>query len=719
MQGDQSLKLSVLTDCHVLPRHLIADTEAFVKFSKGTTGMTLESGGAFEAAMGLVDDWDPEVLLVTGDMTKDGEYASHQWIVQQLVAWQEAAPRRAVFVIPGNHDINNLEAANFNTPSGEPDALPPFTPKDFLEVYRPLVQDAMGLELFKDTDCFQNYLAKVNQRLGESRAREATYYAHGYLSYAARIPEPLTGEQGVTILGLDSNNYSADVTAAGDEAKETIGSLSGPQLSWALDVIDKAHARGDEVLVLSHHALIPHFLSQENVMPNYLIGNWDEPFTDLMARQIVRETDDPRLYDKTPVEVLREAGVHFVFTGHTHVNSIAKDATLYDICTGATTAFPSSVRHLRLTCEAATGTLSLANQTKFLRKVTYTALNGKSQTIADFTVQGEQSLITTDFLVDMMDYFLNIPQYQNLTVRDLLVTYVFDAIDDNVESAILRAIRQSLIHNDKSWNEYDIVNLKRFGQYKLRLQWSDSIEQTVDRAYRGPGVIINAHFGKRQPLRYFIAADRLKRVIGHLLDGIDRLLFQNQDQMKEWLKQIMDAALGFDMDNEGHTLEDFSNLVYQTYLRGQTPKPAWAQAVIHQLREDGDVILRALTDELKPVVTPIFNKILKGLTYADEPTHVIERLENDRLLRRTSTLTLRYFAEVIIGHSLYNTLHHLRLNKFSRLVDKWLGNPKLRARRLELTRQIAEVVDSISNGEQNNFRYHYAEDRDTLITIKN
>ncbi|MGX7347836.1 metallophosphoesterase family protein [Aerococcus vaginalis] len=717
MPNNQALKLSVLTDCHVLPRHLMADTEAFRKFSKGTTGLTIESEGAFRSAMSLVDRFGANVLLVTGDMTKDGEYASHQWIADQLMKWQTAEADRAVFVIPGNHDINNLEAADFNTATGEPEILPPFTPADFLDVYAPLAQDAMAIEWFKDTAYFENYLEKVNTRFADDRPETVRYYAHGYLSYAARIPKKLTGDGGVTVIGLDSNNYSAEVTKAGDEAKETIGSLSGPQLSWLLDVTAEAHDRGDEVLVLSHHALIPHFLSQENVMPNYIIGNWDESFTDLMARQIVRETDDPRLLDKTSVQVMREADIHFVFTGHTHVNSIAKDGTLYDICTGSTTAFPSVVRHLAL--DQTREKLQLASETEFLEEVTYITLDGVHETIRDFTSYGEQTLITTDFIIDMIDYFLNIPQYQNLTVRDLLVTYAFDDLDGDIEDAIIALIRKSLIQRDEEWREYDLINSKRFGHHKLRLQWADDITQTVDRKYQGAGVIINLHFGKRQPLRYFIAYDHLKNVIKHLLDNVDRTVLQDQEQMIDWLKEIMDAMLGFELDNDGHTIEDMSNLVYQTYLKGQTPKPQWAQRVIHQLRVDGDVILRDLTDDLKPVVTPIFDKILKGLAYGDEPTHLVERLEDDRLLRKTSTLTLRYFAEVIIGHSLYDTLHHLRLNKFPRLVDKWISNPKLKARRLEMMRQIAEVVDSISNGEQNNFSYHYAEDRDTIISLKN
>lgn len=53
----------------------------------------------------------PDVLLLTGDLTFNGESVSHQELAQAMRALQaEGIP---VFVIPGNHDINNENAVRF------------------------------------------------------------------------------------------------------------------------------------------------------------------------------------------------------------------------------------------------------------------------------------------------------------------------------------------------------------------------------------------------------------------------------------------------------------------------------------------------------------------------------------------------------------------------------------------------------------------------------
>ncbi len=53
----------------------------------------------------------PDILLVTGDLSSEGELASHQGFASQMKRLEDAGI--AVFVIPGNHDLYNYSAMSF------------------------------------------------------------------------------------------------------------------------------------------------------------------------------------------------------------------------------------------------------------------------------------------------------------------------------------------------------------------------------------------------------------------------------------------------------------------------------------------------------------------------------------------------------------------------------------------------------------------------------
>ena len=49
-------------------------------------------------------------VLIPGDLTKDGELASHEALAKKLEAFEEETGIQ-VLVIPGNHDINGVAAS--------------------------------------------------------------------------------------------------------------------------------------------------------------------------------------------------------------------------------------------------------------------------------------------------------------------------------------------------------------------------------------------------------------------------------------------------------------------------------------------------------------------------------------------------------------------------------------------------------------------------------
>ena len=47
-----------------------------------------------------------------------GEKEGHEALAAQLEALKEAVPGLKVYVVPGNHDVRNANAMNFNTEDG-------------------------------------------------------------------------------------------------------------------------------------------------------------------------------------------------------------------------------------------------------------------------------------------------------------------------------------------------------------------------------------------------------------------------------------------------------------------------------------------------------------------------------------------------------------------------------------------------------------------------
>lgn len=117
------------------------------------------------------------------------------------------------------------------------------------------------------------------------------------LSY---VCEPV---KGIVIVAIDSN---------GD---------SGKAIDWAAG--QAARHKGKTVIAMMHHHLIPHFEQESRILPTSVVN------------------DSPAMRDK-----LINAGVHLVFTGHTHIHDVAvgynssRTDSVVEACTGALSGYP-------------------------------------------------------------------------------------------------------------------------------------------------------------------------------------------------------------------------------------------------------------------------------------------------------------------------------------------------------------------------------------------
>ena len=98
----------VIADPHVIPASLLQPGTAADEMLSSVRKMLDLSESAFTALIDTALAYTPDLVLIPGDLTKDGEKASHEWMAEQLARLTSAGI--PVLVIPGNHDISNPSA---------------------------------------------------------------------------------------------------------------------------------------------------------------------------------------------------------------------------------------------------------------------------------------------------------------------------------------------------------------------------------------------------------------------------------------------------------------------------------------------------------------------------------------------------------------------------------------------------------------------------------
>ena len=145
-----------------------------------------------------------------GDLTKDGEKVSHQDLVKLLKQFDNAHIK--VFVVPGNHDVNNPESAQYDGDNASP--APTITASDFASFY-----SGYG---------YSNAIARDPHSL----------------SYVAQV------SPGLWILGLDACEYELNTTIA------IVGGRIKPETKqWALNWIAEAQKRHIAIFGMMHHGI--------------------------------------------------------------------------------------------------------------------------------------------------------------------------------------------------------------------------------------------------------------------------------------------------------------------------------------------------------------------------------------------------------------------------------------------------------------------------------
>lgn len=566
------IKIAHLSDTHFFSKRLYSDCPDFTIAEHSDRKMFRESGDIIKKAMDEIVAYQPDLVILSGDLTKDGELACHQDIHAMLSDAKKrlkAAGKEAHFaVINGNHDINNdLNGRDFSSGFAEHTDL--VDPLAFKDLY---------------ADCgYDDAIAMFDQ--GGSKG--------GSLSYVLR---PV---KGVTLIAVDSCKYSTDQNGLDVDEHVTSGVVGEKLLQWIESQAKQARAAGDIVFVTQHHGVVPHFSMEPTLMGEYLVDNYEEC---------------QRRY--------ADAGVSAVFTGHMHANDIASITTeagntLFDIETCATVTYPSDIRFATLGWEREKGTANvhatLALESHPLGSVDYTDFDSGSVTrIPNIEEYGHERLLTVDVVKTMIADALVAPMLDqaaaNGGAKPLLAQLagglgVGDGTAAALDGALFGAVFGML---PQSADEAIILEIPILGSAGIwanpenqrimvqKMEATAGVEPyvlTLDAATMAAvqSALVSEPMAAAAGWSYYISAESLAKFLTPVYAGLDSLLVSGgKDQVLDLLRTLVETLVNQKVADGANSLFDLIKFAYGDHLHGDETCPAWVETATAQIKLTGD-----------------------------------------------------------------------------------------------------------------------------------
>ena len=202
-------KLVLATDLHYQSARAGDGGPAFQLFVERSDGKVIQYlPELLEAFLDEVIEEKPSALVLSGDITMNGERMNHEELAGRLARVQDAGVQ--VLVIPGNHDINNGHAAVYY--GAEKESVDSIDGEDFYEIYRRYGYD-------------------------QALSRDSSS-----LSYVYALDEKNW------LLMLDSCQYEPE--------NKVEGRIKESTLAWMDEQLLKAREQGIFVLPIAHHNLL-------------------------------------------------------------------------------------------------------------------------------------------------------------------------------------------------------------------------------------------------------------------------------------------------------------------------------------------------------------------------------------------------------------------------------------------------------------------------------
>lgn len=285
--SQRTLKMGVITDTHYL-------SEQLMDGGYTTQDYVYTSGRNIMASPEILDqvvlDYmqsDIDVLLVCGDLVKDGEKQSHIEFRDKLKPLYDKGVK--IFVIPGNHDFN---------------------------ISKPLRYQ--GNKTFETESVDDQDFREIYADYGYNQARNRHL---GTLSYTADLDE------NTLLLAIDASVYNQST-----QRPNSSGTITQRLKDWIEFAIpySKEMLGKKRVIAMMHWGVVEHLPMQGTLFPDYLIANYKEIASFLADNGI---------------ELIFTGHFH-----SNDISSFESEQgnTIYDIETGSLTSYPFSYRFVNL-----------------------------------------------------------------------------------------------------------------------------------------------------------------------------------------------------------------------------------------------------------------------------------------------------------------------------------------------------------------------------------
>ena len=279
----KDLKVMIFSDPHVLHQSLFTSTTDF----SGGLLLSEYSQELFDAEIAMVKDSMPDVLLLPGDMSNNGDSVSHRYVSNRLK--ELSALGIQVCVVPGNHDIDEPGAKSYTSvPTG------PIDYGQFRDLY-----NTFGYQQ-AESICGDN------------------------LSYMIYLGDSLA------LICLNS-------ALSNKEGHQSAGGITESLLSWTEAMAAKAIAAHRYPYAMMHHQIVQHFDNQLMIDNDHVANcgpNLNSPsLQELQSRLVdagITTVFTGHAHMHSAKDVVPSESVH--------------GRTLYDISSNATSSYGASAR---------------------------------------------------------------------------------------------------------------------------------------------------------------------------------------------------------------------------------------------------------------------------------------------------------------------------------------------------------------------------------------
>lgn len=214
--GEMETTVFIATDVHLFSDNLLSeDNQRYTKDKFVSDGRIQEYDyQLMEALVEQVNAQIPEYLILTGDLTFNGERDSHLEVARLLSG---VNPDTKVLVIPGNHDVYSINAVSVINDKME--AVDSITSEDFREIYADFGYEG------------------------------AVSYDADSLSYIYALDDDKWALMLDTSLSRYNEEYDYQIVGGGIEEST---------LAWLEEKLIYAKENGIDVISFSHHNLLVH-----------------------------------------------------------------------------------------------------------------------------------------------------------------------------------------------------------------------------------------------------------------------------------------------------------------------------------------------------------------------------------------------------------------------------------------------------------------------------